>query len=208
MHGAVGGHAGSHFQVGSTCSNLLRGARAKDQVAWSRLVELYSPLIRGWCRCAGLQAETIDDVLQEILLSVSNSIVRYRPLLNRGSFRRWLRRITENKIKDHFRRSQQQPFALGGSEAVVWQQQIPADCSANDSEWNSHSDARADAMAALDAIRDQFSEQTWRAFFLVTFRDYTSAEAATELDMTGNAVRLALGRVRRRLHEKISIPPK
>lgn len=203
MPGAIGRERRQHFEVGSTSCNLLNGARAKDQVAWRRLAERYEPMIRECCRSAGLQADLTDDIVQEVLFSVSSALGRYRPLLDRGSFRRWLSRIIENKIKDHFRRSQKHPTALGGTDAILRQQQIPDQVPSNESDWHQFSNAKEDVMTTLEMIQDQFSVQTWRAFYLVTFCDYTSSEAASELKTTGNAVRLANGRVRSRLRELI-----
>ncbi|WP_197533916.1 RNA polymerase sigma factor [Symmachiella dynata] len=185
----------------STRSSLLNGARANDAVAWQRLTKLYGPLIYCWCRRRGLRDEVIEDIVQEVLLSVSGALVRFRRGANRGSFRSWLRRITENKIRDHFRRSQRQLNAPGGSANIAQQLNIPAEHISNDTDSNPQSDVSDDVMAALESVRKTISDQTWRAFVLVTFRDFTPAETAAELEMTCNAVRLANGRVRRRLRD-------
>ncbi|TWU05151.1 RNA polymerase sigma factor SigD [Symmachiella macrocystis] len=202
----------NHRQLGrhrdeSTRSSLLNKARANDEDAWQRLTQLYGPLIRCWCRRRGLRDEAIDDVVQEVLLSVTGALGRFRRGASRGSFRAWLRRITENKIRDHFRRCQHQPNAPGGSANIAQQLNIPAEPISNETGSNSLTGSSSEVMAALDSIRETISERTWRAFVLVTFRDFSPVEAATELNMTSNAVRLANGRVRNRLRSLVSDLP-
>jgi len=182
----------------STSSNLLDQARDADSMAWNRIQELYGPLIRGWCQQAQIQEATIDDLVQEVLISVYGALDRFQRIARRGSFRNWLKRITQNKINDHYRRLRKVTRAIGGSDAVKLQQQVPERKNTSNATVN-----QADALVLLDTLQEQFSPQTWKAFFLVTFRDYTSVEAAKELEMTPNAVRLANGRVRRRLREEL-----
>ena len=196
------------FRDESTRSSLLNGARADDADAWQRLTKLYGPLIRCWCRRRGLRDEAIDDIVQEVLLSVTGALGRFRRGARRGSFRGWLRRITENKIRDHFRRCQHQPNAPGGSANIAQQLNIPAEHISNDPSSISLTHSSSDVMAALDSIRETISEQTWRAFVLVTFRDFSPTEAATELNITSNAVRLANGRVRHRLRDLLPDVPR
>jgi len=192
----------------STRSSLLNQARVDDAGAWQRLIKLYGPLIRCWCSRRGLRDDAADDIVQEVLLSVSGALRRFRRGANRGSFRSWLRRITENKIHDHFRRCQHQPNAPGGSANIAQQLNIPAEHISNDTGSNPLNDASSEVMAALESVRETISDQTWRAFVLVTFRDFSPVEAAAELKITSNAVRLANGRVRHRLRDILPDVPR
>jgi len=186
----------------STSSKLLDDARRNDQQAWRHVVEEYGPLVRGLCRRAGLSELHTDDVLQEVLLAVYNALANFSRLYGRGSFRSWLRRITENKIHDHYRRERQQAL-VSASAMELLPQEDDREVTKDKDQLVPTLKSTADLHELLDSIRTEFSEQTWRAFALVTFRNFTSKEAADELQITANAVRLANGRVRRRLKRKL-----
>ncbi len=56
------------------------------------------------------------------------------------TFRGWLRRITTNKVRDHFRRESRRPRATGGTTAQLRLSELPA---AEDSEQSSRRASRA-----------------------------------------------------------------
>ena len=56
---------------------------------------------------------------------------------------------------------------------------------------------------ALELIRAEFEERTWRAFWRTTIDERPSPEVAAELGMTKQAVRQAKCRVIRRVREEL-----
>ena len=91
-------------EYSATSTELLRQARANDQTAWQELVELYSRRMYRWCRRAGLQPADASNIVQEALQSVAKKLGDFRRDRPGDTFRGWLRRITDNKIRDHFRK--------------------------------------------------------------------------------------------------------
>jgi RNA polymerase sigma-70 factor (ECF subfamily) len=110
---------------GSTSTGLLQRVQAKDPDAWTRLVNLYGPLVYHWCRQANLKAEDAVDVVQETFLAVSNHIDSFRRDRPGDSFRGWLWTVTRNKIQDHFRRLQGHAQGQGGTEALQELDAVP-----------------------------------------------------------------------------------
>jgi len=51
-------------------SLLLRLKDSHDQQAWSRFVQLYTPMLFGWARGTGLQSQDAADLVQEVLTLV------------------------------------------------------------------------------------------------------------------------------------------
>src|SRR6516164_1248117 len=100
-----------------TSPSLLLRVQADDQAAWSRLVDLYAPLVYHWCRRSDLGPEDTADVFQETFRAVAQHIHGFHRDRAGDTFRGWLRTITQNKIRDHFRRLQNEPKAAGGTEA-------------------------------------------------------------------------------------------
>ena len=56
---------------------------------------------------------------------------------------------------------------------------------------------------ALDLIKGEFEERTWRAFWRVTVDDQPTDLVAAELGMAAVAVRIAKSRVLGRLREEV-----
>jgi RNA polymerase sigma factor (sigma-70 family) len=113
---------GVHRGEGSapTSSGMLRAAQADDQEAWRRLVHLYSRRMYRWCRIAGLQPADASNAVQESFAAVARNLHSFRHLGPNDTFRGWLRRIVENKIRDHYRQtSRAVDRPLGGSDAML-----------------------------------------------------------------------------------------
>jgi RNA polymerase sigma-70 factor (ECF subfamily) len=71
---------------------LLR-AQTGEENAWKDLTDLYRPLIIGWLRRQGVAARDLDDLSQEILLSVVKYLSSFEHSGRPGTFRSWLRTI-------------------------------------------------------------------------------------------------------------------
>ncbi len=180
-----------------TSTSLLDRIRCHDREAWVRFVSLYCPLIYDGCRRYGVQPADADDVAQEVLRSVSHAICNFKNDRQGDSFRGWLYRIVQNKVRDHFRRATRRPHAVGGSDFQLSLDQLPAELS-DDSVAN---DSGGDPVLsrALELIRSEFQERTWSAFWRLTVQGHSAAEIAADLDMTTNAVRQAKFRILQRL---------
>src|SRR5262245_56574497 len=109
---------------GSTSSSLLARVKERDALAWQRLLALYGPLVYSWCRRAGLRSDDAGDVVQEVFRSVFMGLAAFRRERPEDTFRGWLRVISRNKIRDHFRRSGARTEAIGGTDALARMQQI------------------------------------------------------------------------------------
>jgi hypothetical protein len=97
--------------AGSTYNGLLKGIRARDEQAWKRFVDEYSPLIYVWCRKCDLQSADARDVSQQVFHAVSRSIATFLESSGNGSFRGLLFTITRNLIRNHLTRTHQRCLA-------------------------------------------------------------------------------------------------
>src|SRR3954469_22719157 len=88
----------------ATSRSLLERVQADDPAAWDRLVGLYAPLVYRWCRRADLPEQEIADVFQDVFQAVTMHIAAFRREKAGDTFRGWLRTITRNKVRDHFRK--------------------------------------------------------------------------------------------------------
>ena len=77
--------------------------RAGEADAWEDLTGLYRPLIVGWLNRQGVPASDLDDVTQDILLSVVKQLPAFEHSGRRGAFRSWLRVIACRRTADYWR---------------------------------------------------------------------------------------------------------
>ncbi len=185
----------------STSASLIRRVRDHEPEAWRRLADIYSPLVYSWARRSSLSAEDAADSVQEVFRLVHRGLCNFQREQTGTSFRGWLRTITLNVIRAHYRRAKPNLQAAGGTEAALVLQQLPADVE-SESEVTVQEQRRM-LHRALNVIRDDFNETTWQAFHRTTLENAPAPEVARELGMTPAAVRQARHRVLRRLREEL-----
>jgi len=187
----------------ATSRTLLERVKADEAAAWERLVALYAPLVFHWCRRWDLREPDIADILQEVFQAVFAHVGGFRKEREGDSFRGWLRRITQNKMRDHLRRVGREPPAVGGSEAQNCLNHLPV-------PQTPEGDSDADQLAergllrrTLELIRRDFEERTWQAFWQTIVEGRSPRDVAEGLAMSAGAVRVAKCRVLHRLRAEL-----
>jgi len=193
--------SGERRDVTETSLSLLATLRTSpDEAAWARLVDLYSPLIHSWLRRQGMQQDA-DDVTQEVLTVVVRRLAEFERAPRTGAFRAWLRTITVNCLRDHWRRQRNKPLASGRDSVADMINQLADPASGLSKMWDIEHDRHV-TKYLLDQIKPQFAETTWRAFIRVAVDGVKAQDAATELGITENAVFIAKSRVLSALRER------
>lgn len=186
----------------STSLSLLQLVKAEDQTAWERLVDLYAPLVVYWCRRRQLHDADIADVVQNVFASVAVNLVKFRKEQPSDTFRGWVRVITRNQINLLFRKQANREQAAGGSTAHWGLQQVaddpPADAATDEN------DKSGLYRSALELIRTEFEEKTWKAFVQTAIDGRSTADVAADLGISAGAVRQAKYKVLRRLRSEFS----
>src|SRR5215470_13218604 len=97
-----------------TSATFLERLQARgDQAAWERFVLIYRPLIQGWLHRFGLAGADADDLAQEVVLAVVKDVPGFQHAGQKGAFRAWLRVMTLNRLRGHWRREQTRQQATG-----------------------------------------------------------------------------------------------
>jgi RNA polymerase sigma-70 factor (ECF subfamily) len=180
-------------------SLLLRIRDPQDAEAWQTFVEMYTPLIYGYCRHHGLQEADAADVTQEVLVKVAGAIgtFEYRP--ERGRFRDWLGTVTRGELV-RFVKKMGRGRGAGGDSAGGELDRLESP--EQDPVWIDRFHAHV-LQTALERIRPQFEDQTWRAFELAWLEDCNALDAARELNQPIEMVYVAKSRVLKRLREEV-----
>ena len=186
------------IDAGATSLTLLEGAMSRDADAWRRLLTLYSPLLRHWCRRWGVRPEDVDDVTQDVFQAVATSLHAFRRDRERDSFRGWLHGVARFKALTWKRRGGWR--GSGGTDFYRRSLDLPAPDRADDEERALVGDLYR---SALESVRAEFEDRTWHAFWRVTVEAIPPAAVAEELGVSPAAVRQSKSRVLRRLKEAL-----
>ena len=180
--------------MNETSVSLLERLRGQaEETDWQRLVDLYTPLIRGWLRRHAPDLRDADDVVQDVLAVVVRRLPEFEHQ-RVGSFRRWLKSITVNCLRDHWKRQKHRPAGTGDSDFLEVLQQLEDPRSDLSRMWDEEHDRHV-TRRLLQIIRPRFEATTWQAFERVALEGVSPDQAAAELGVTVNAVFIAKSRV-------------
>jgi RNA polymerase sigma-70 factor (ECF subfamily) len=183
-------------------SLLVRLRDARDRSAWGQFVEIYTPLIHGFCRARGLQEADAADVCQEVLRAVSRGAGRFEYNPAKGKFRNWLFTVVRSKLNNFFASHQRRPDPAGPSTLA---EMLDAESSgAEQSEWDAQYHRHIFNWAA-ERIRPEFQESTWQAFWQTTVEEEDGKQVAQNLGLSVGAVYVAKSRVLARLRVEIQL---
>jgi RNA polymerase sigma factor (sigma-70 family) len=184
----------------TSASFLERLCDRDDTVAWARMVDLYSPMIRAWLGRYRLPESDIDDISQTVLSSVVANLHQFRHNGRVGAFRNWLRTITVNSLRQKLRLDRKRLDTSGGRELLAGLNQLEDPASDLRQVWDQAHDAHV--LRTLTALAEpEFEAKTWQAFRLQVFDEAHPGSVAAQLGMTVNAAVIAKSRVLKRLRE-------
>ena len=184
--------------LAETPISLLERLRLRpDPASWRRLHDLYAPLVRGWLGRHGLQPTDVDDLSQEVLATLVRELPEFRHDLRRGAFRRWLRTIAVNRLRN-FWRARGRTAGPDPEPALAQLEDPSGDLSRR---WDAEHDRHV-ARRLLELIEPEFEPATWEAFRLLVLEGLPTKEVAGRLGVTPNAVRIAKSRVLSRFRQE------
>jgi RNA polymerase sigma-70 factor (ECF subfamily) len=185
-----------------TSATLLERLKdGRDADAWARLVELYTPLIRGWAERLNVRGADADDLVQEVMAVVVRRFPEFVHPEKPGAFRGWLRAIAANCARTMWRSRKVNPVVPGGTDfgGYLARLEDPTDDFAR--EWEREHDLHV-TRKILDRIRPDFEELTWKMFTRFMRDEVPAEQVAAELGTSPNAVYIAKSRVMARLREE------
>jgi RNA polymerase sigma-70 factor (ECF subfamily) len=187
--------------MNETRQSLLLRAQIGEENAWKDLTDLYRPLIIGWLNRQGVPAADLEDLSQDVLLSVVKHLPDFEHSGNRGAFRSWLRTIVCSRTTDYWRSTGASARASGGSGATAALHQIADPGSELNRQWDEEHD-RYVLRCLLDMVEEEFEPATLRAFRRLALDGASGAEAAQELGLSVAAVYMAKSRVLQRIRQE------
>ena len=185
-----------------TSVSLLERLRlCPDAPSWQRLVDLYTPLVRAWLQRQGLQPADADDLVQEVMGVLIRELPGFEHDRRTGAFRRWLRGIAVNRLRELWRRRGDAAHGSGDSDMARQIDQLEDPHSHVSKLWDLEHDRHV--MGRLMAlIEAEFPTTWWRVFQRHVREGAPAADVAAELNVSVNVVLLAKSRILRRLRQE------
>jgi RNA polymerase sigma-70 factor (ECF subfamily) len=182
-------------------SLLVQIRDGANRDAWHEFMRLYGPVVYGFARQRGLQDADAADLMQEVMRSVSAAIGRLEYDPKQGTFRGWLFTITRNKVFSFLSSRRNRPQSSGDSATsrMLDEQPDPKDGS---EDWELEYQRRLAALA-MERVKNEFHESSWRAFLLTAVEGMAPAQAAKEIGISAGAVYVAKSRVLARIKTEV-----
>lgn len=185
-----------------TSSSLLDRLRdGRDPDAWSRVLDLYGPLIRSWAERLGIRGADADDLVQDVLAVVVRRFPEFVHPEKPGAFRGWLRAIAVNCARGVWKARRFTPTAPGGSDFGQYLNELEDPDHPLSQQWDREHDVYV-TRKLLERIAAEFEPKTWELFRRCVLDGAAADAVATENGTTPNAVYIAKSRVLARLREE------
>jgi len=181
--------------VPTPISLLERLRRDPDSGSWRRFVELYTPLLYQFSVRFGLPKPQAEDLVQEVFAILVRELPRFEYDAGR-SFRGWLWTIFRNKCYEFRRRFDPLSNAAEAETGILAAPDPIAEF--DDAEFNVYLVRRA-----IEVMKSEFAESTWKACWACVVEERPVAEVATELNMSAAAIYQSKSRVLRRLRQEL-----
>ncbi len=189
----------------ATRRSLVDGlANWDDRRRWQDFDRLYSKLIYGFARRAGLSDAEAHDAVQETLLTVARRADGFHYDPARGSFKGWLLQIARWRVADQFRkRLPSQPHANNDTArtATIARAMDPAGPELEavwSTEWH-----RALLDAALLRVKRKVSPRQYQIFDCYVVKEWPAQRVQRDLGVNMAQVYLAKHRVAALLKKEV-----
>jgi RNA polymerase sigma-70 factor (ECF subfamily) len=179
---------------------LARLAGAENTAAWHEFYERYGELLRGFAQRRRLQPADAEDVVQDVLLSLTKAMPDFRYDPAKGKFRSYLKTATLRAI---FKRSHQRhgEVVLGDIEEATRIADAAADVEeAWEAEWRQYH-----LRIAMRAMELEFKKADLQAFQRYAVEGHDVRETAVALNMSVDGVYQAKSRIMKRLGQLIEL---
>ena len=186
-----------------TSDSLLLSVRdTDDRAAWDQFVAIYRPMVYRIGRRAGLQDSDAEDLAQRVMISVAGAIPDWEKDPHKGGFRGWLNRIARNALISMLRSRKLNDvhgaIGKGGLPMQLLSPEAPDDEIDRIIRQEHH---RSRLRWAAEQVRHEFTQPTWRAFWLTTLGEVSVPDAAKQLQISVGSVYAAHSRIMRKLQE-------
>lgn len=151
----------------TTDYDILNGAKDRDEAAWEQFYNFYAPLIRLHGRDCGLKNENLEDLIQNVMITLSAQMPNFVYDPAKGRFRDYLRKIIRARANDMLRKIYRQ-------ERIPCEEISEAETEDQfEEEWREHILTRS-----MEKLKESVSLHHYQIFYLLEIRHYKVKELA------------------------------
>lgn len=184
----------------TTHTDLLRRVSAGDDpTAWQEFHDRYAQLVTGFVRRKGLQPADCDDILQEVLMSLTRRLPGFQYDPSKGKFRSYLMTVTVRAICKRLARQRGEVNLEHIEEASKAACSDQATEQAWEVEWRDYH-----LRQAMRTIAVEFNTLDRQAFQRYAIEGGDARETAEALQISVDQVYRAKSRILKRLSELIA----
>ena len=165
--------------------DLAHSAQRGDKKAYARLLHAITPYIRNNLIKTLSNSDAVDDITQEVLISVHKSLNTYSP---DRPFKPWLYSIITFRKTDYLRKY----YAQRGDKMAPLEHADFSDFSVTKPDY-------AGGYKDIEAALSKLPEQQRRIFTMLKIEGYTAQEVANEMNMKESAVKVSAHRTMNKL---------
>ena len=170
-------------------ADLMAKSQKGDRKAYNRLLSEVAPYIHNVLFNKISQKDALDDLVQEVLISIHKSRNTYdasRP------FKPWLHSIISYRTMDYFRKHyRRKARQVENIDFTAFENDFVTD--------TTHAGEYKDIEKALDSL----PKKQRKVFNLMRIKGYTAQEVADKMDMTVSAVKVSVHRTAQKLEKKL-----
>lgn len=187
------------FAQTTSAKLLARVADGVDPTAWREFCDRYGDLIRSFARRRGVQDADCDDLLQDVLISLTKALPGFTYDPAKGKFRSYLKTVV---IRSIFRKSRQKgaEVDLEGIEDLTRAASTDEEVDGYwEVEWRQHH-----VRLAMRTLSAEFNSADQAAFQAYVVEGEDAAAVAQRLGLSVAAVYQAKSRMVKRMSELIA----
>lgn len=181
-----------------TSKTLLENLRVfEDRQAWSQFVKLYLPMMQTWGKRFGLADEDVDELTGRLLSKLVEALPRFDYDPEKGSFRGWLKTITQRELAT-FARERGRRIPAGG---LLLDQAADVDDLVASLHDRSEGMLRSlhDALAEIQSACEGEEKKSWDVFQRIFLAGQTIESVAAEAGLSYHAAAMRVQRIKKKV---------
>jgi RNA polymerase sigma-70 factor (ECF subfamily) len=193
------------YDPDKTRASLLERVRdLGDEASWQEFFDIYSDLIYGVARQAGLRDSEAQDVMQETFKEMAKQMPGFRYDRKLGSFKAWLLKNARWRIADQFRK--RLPVAdlprEGETQTSPIERVVDPESLELDAIWEADWQ-RTLYEAAVIRVKQRIDPEKYQIFDLYVRKGWPAEKVAKAFGVSVNVVYVARSRIKDLIEEEV-----
>jgi RNA polymerase sigma-70 factor (ECF subfamily) len=192
-----------------TSKTLLEKLRVfEDRRAWSQFMSLYLPMMQTWARRFGLSDDDVEELTSRLLTKLVEALPRFDYDPGKGSFRGWLKTVTQRELANFARERRRRPGDQGKGGSAVFDMLFEYARDADDLVASLHDRSEATLRSLQDAVQEVRSAcqgeelRSWEAFQRIFLAGQEIEPVAAELGLSYHAAAMRVQRIKKKVRSR------